>query len=547
MAHRTLPAVLQRLLVDHSHDELSDATLLERFVLHRDEEAFAAIFRRHGAMVKGVARRRLGLSAEVDDVVQATFLILAQNARRIRRHGSLAAWLHGVARRVAGRLAAQAARRPELRPDLHPPARSEPDRPLDAELDAEVSGLPDRLRQPIVLCYLEGQTVDEAARRLGWPRGSVAGYLARGKELLRQRLVRRGWAPAALAALETGSAEAAPALPSLLTSQALALLAGRSDLIPPALLSLVHGATPAMTAAPWPIAALCLVFIGTASAGWAWSALRTESGPVPGPAKPAVTVVALEREHAVQEDEPWLRFYDGKQTFLVSLDGKKRREVPTKRLAYHPDTLRMLSDMMLPDAGPDVAFSPDRSRIAWIGSFGPDGSARPHPFHGHVIVSQPDGSDPKRLTDTEASRSRIVWSPDNRWLAWEESSGDGFMVKVMELRSGLIPFSFGGPNASTRMPIWSNQSVLLYAVEKGRDGKMPTVDLVARILDGVMSSDALRPRTVAEKLVVMGFAMDPAGERLAYSTLEEMVVKNIQEAGVEGWRINELRKIAPEA
>jgi len=59
-------------------------------------------------------------------------------------------------------------------------------------LDEEMFALPDKYRAPLVLCYLEGLTNEAAAERLGWPPGSMSYRLARGRELLRKRLVRRG-------------------------------------------------------------------------------------------------------------------------------------------------------------------------------------------------------------------------------------------------------------------------------------------------------------------------------------------------------------------
>ncbi len=61
-------------------------------------------------------------------------------------------------------------------------------------LHEEIDRLPEKYRAPIILCDLEELTRDEAAHRLGWPPGTVAGRLARGRGMLRDRLVRRGHA-----------------------------------------------------------------------------------------------------------------------------------------------------------------------------------------------------------------------------------------------------------------------------------------------------------------------------------------------------------------
>src|SRR4051812_48700532 len=80
---------------------LTDAHLLGRFVADRDEDAFAELLRRHGPLVRGVARRRLADPHAADDIFQATFLALVRQAPRLVRHGPLAGWLYTVADRLA--------------------------------------------------------------------------------------------------------------------------------------------------------------------------------------------------------------------------------------------------------------------------------------------------------------------------------------------------------------------------------------------------------------------------------------------------------------
>jgi RNA polymerase sigma factor (sigma-70 family) len=170
--------------------------LLRRFVESRDETAFAALVRRHGPLVLGVCRRVLGHEQDAEDAFQAAFLVLAAKAGSVRRRGSVASFLHGVAERVARKARRTRARRRDRvvpLPDVAAPP-SAPDflwRELRPVLDAEIGRLPSCYREPFILCYLEGRTNAEAARRLGCPKGTVLSRLARARERLARRLRQR--------------------------------------------------------------------------------------------------------------------------------------------------------------------------------------------------------------------------------------------------------------------------------------------------------------------------------------------------------------------
>jgi RNA polymerase sigma factor (sigma-70 family) len=180
-------------------EEPTDSQLLKRFASQQDEAAFAALVRRHGPMVLAVCRRVLHDPHDAEDAFQATFLVLVRKAQLIARPELLGNWLYGVAYRVAVKARANAARRSEH--ERRAPAMALVDpmadvtgRELRAVLDVELSHLPEKYRAPLVLCYLEGKTNEQAARLLGWPTGSMSGRLARARELLRKRLVGRGLA-----------------------------------------------------------------------------------------------------------------------------------------------------------------------------------------------------------------------------------------------------------------------------------------------------------------------------------------------------------------
>jgi RNA polymerase sigma factor (sigma-70 family) len=196
MSQGQLSSVLEHLrrVVGPAEATASDRQLLAEFVASKSESAFAALVHRHGSLVWNVCRRVLTNAASAEDAFQATFLVLVRKAAVIRRPERLGPWLYGVARRTA--LKARTMKRLEPEPLIDLPAlvASEVDawqevRPV---LDEEIGWLPEKYRLPLVMCYLEGRTNEQAAAALGWTRGTLSGRLARARKLLRRRLLRRG-------------------------------------------------------------------------------------------------------------------------------------------------------------------------------------------------------------------------------------------------------------------------------------------------------------------------------------------------------------------
>jgi RNA polymerase sigma factor (sigma-70 family) len=213
----------------------SDGELLQRYLVARDEAAFAALMRRHGPMVFSVCQSVLRQRDDAEDAFQAAFLILARKAGSVRRHEGLGGWLQRVAYRVALKARADNLRRQEREAKTARSAAEEPSGDelswgeLRAILHAELAALPERFRAPLVLCYLEGLTQEEAAHRLGWTATMVKGCLQRGREKLRRRLEHRGVAlTTALGAALTGQTLTEAAIPSsaLPTAAAIALASG---------------------------------------------------------------------------------------------------------------------------------------------------------------------------------------------------------------------------------------------------------------------------------------------------------------------------------
>jgi RNA polymerase sigma factor (sigma-70 family) len=198
MAGSPAESVLHHLhhLLESGGSPPDDRRLLQRFVTQRDQEAFAELVTRHGPLVFGLCRRVLRDLHDAEDVFQATFLVLARKAATIRKPESLSCYLHGIAYRLALKARAEADKRRRHERRASGTGETEDTdlswREVRASIDEELQRLPQTMRLPLVLCYLEGQTQDEAARRLGWSRGTLKRRLERGRDRLRIRLIRRG-------------------------------------------------------------------------------------------------------------------------------------------------------------------------------------------------------------------------------------------------------------------------------------------------------------------------------------------------------------------
>ncbi len=319
MAHRTgdagvaakhLNGVFQRirsLAAVQNGRQYSDRALLARFVEAGDEAAFTVLVERHGSMLLGLCRRVLGHADDAEDACQATFLVLARKAASLhqaasrRRRLILGGWLHGVAYRIAVNLRRQRARRLRRErmtrermptPRMTPPPSRDTDgdvtwRELRTVLDEELQRLPARYRQPLILCYLDGKTRDEAAQELGASAGALHGLLERGRTLLRQRLTRRGLtlSAALIASALTATAVKAALPPALVvasTKSALALASGQPlahGAIAPHILALAQEALKLMFITKLKIGTALVVCGGlliALVAGWAESVSRAQ-------------------------------------------------------------------------------------------------------------------------------------------------------------------------------------------------------------------------------------------------------------------------------
>jgi RNA polymerase sigma factor (sigma-70 family) len=218
----TLLDYLRRLVSSEATD-CSDEELLERFALERDEMAFESLLHRYGPLVWSICHRILTQEHAAEDAFQATFLVLVRKAGSVSKKASIRSWLHGVALRVALRARQHEnlrRRREQVRSFRQTDEASWND--VRSILDEEIQRLPEKYRLPLILCYLEGKTNDDAARLLNCPRGTVATRLARARDRLRSRLRRRGVSLSAgyLVALLAGNTASATVAPLVLAQTA---------------------------------------------------------------------------------------------------------------------------------------------------------------------------------------------------------------------------------------------------------------------------------------------------------------------------------------
>jgi RNA polymerase sigma factor (sigma-70 family) len=227
----------------------TDNELLREYLGSGREEAFAKLVRRHGGMVLGVCRSVLGNTADAEDAAQAVFVTLARKARSLGGHTSLAGWLHRVARYVALRAGEAAAirRRHEqeavrMKQEI---LGQETAIPSDA-LHAALETVPEKYRVALLLHHLEGHTEEETATLVGCSCSAVSSRLSRGRQMLRERVVKGGMAAtASMVVTALGRQAAAQPLGVFVDSTtriAVALAAGKTASVSAGVMGLCEGA-----------------------------------------------------------------------------------------------------------------------------------------------------------------------------------------------------------------------------------------------------------------------------------------------------------------
>jgi RNA polymerase sigma factor (sigma-70 family) len=285
MGRSTLAAGLRHLrdkLAPQGRHEESDEQLLYDFTSRCDDSAFAALVHRHGSMVLNVCRRVLGHRQDAEDAFQATFLVLARNAARLRNKTTLTSFLHGTAFRTAMKAKQTAARRRKHEGQASSRPQADPSdelswREVRTLLDEEIARLPEIYRSVFVLCCLENVSREETARRLDLKEGTISSRLAEARRRLAQRLARRGveltGVLAATALLSQSASVLTAGLLAATTNAAAAMAAGEglTSVASSSVADLVESATKSMMANKGKIASLILLVVTLLGGAGAWA------------------------------------------------------------------------------------------------------------------------------------------------------------------------------------------------------------------------------------------------------------------------------------
>jgi RNA polymerase sigma-70 factor, ECF subfamily len=160
-----------------------------------DDTALRELFARHALWL--AARLRAVLpAADVEDVLQETFLAVWRGARGCRLEGSVGGWLWGIARRQAAGWLRRRGPAELLLPALVAADGRQPGDPAEAALSAaEVAAAVSALgpegsaaREVWRLMYVEDRTVAEVAELMGVPVGTVKSRAHRVRQLMRAAL-----------------------------------------------------------------------------------------------------------------------------------------------------------------------------------------------------------------------------------------------------------------------------------------------------------------------------------------------------------------------
>jgi RNA polymerase sigma factor (sigma-70 family) len=505
-----------------------DAALLHRFVAAEDREALALLIARHGPMVLGTARRFVGNSHDAEDVFQAVFLSLARLAKRIRQGRALPAWLHQATCRIAAKVrkdrrSGAQKRSPEPCETTDPAAHLVWQEVRQA-LDEELQRLPERLRSPLVLCYLSGLTRDEAGRQLGWSLGTLKRRLEEGRQALRIRLARRGIGSVGLALTVLTPEALQAAVSTSLLDATLRLVFSTRAVVPATIAALVlRSATTTKGLAMKLIFAL----VAAVALGVGIYAGTDRADPPKQAEGQKEEVKPAKEEQDVQRDDPLpagstLRFGTSRfrigvaiGTMAVSADGKTAIVGTGTRFDGSTRVFDLVSGRVLPTPADNeataIAISPDGQTVV----IKQDLRLTLRDFRtGQVLRSIVLVT---KMNPRSSEVDALAFTPDGKALA---TTSDGKDVHLIDLASGKTIRDFVHANPESALPSDFPQ---VLAVAFSPDGKWlasggygnDKEDYFARLWDVETGKEVRRFMHGKKGYGVRCLAFSPDGKTLA--------------------------------
>jgi RNA polymerase sigma factor (sigma-70 family) len=449
---------LHRATLEQDGSGLSDADLLDAFLLRRDEIAFEALLRRHGPLVLGVCRRLLRTPHDAADAFQAVFLVFVQKARSIRCRATLGAWFYGVAYRLCLKARARQHRRQTREttmPDV-PETSVERELPADdllALLDAELNALPEKYRVPVVLCELQGRSRREAAQALEIPEGTLSSRLATARKMLRERLQRRGVvlsAGALTAALSPGGALASvPPVVAASTVKGAVLVAAGKDataLISETVATLAEGMLKSMFLAKLRTATVLIAML--ALLGVLGAALAARA-----PWKLLAPGSQAEESLSLPQQPP---------------QGEREQKLDRWGDPLPPEALARLGTNRFRQGNfiTAAAVSPDGKTVVSVGGNSP--------IH---LWDLETGKEIRRLEGHGCMADAVAFSPNGRWVAsgandgtvglWEVATGK--KVRTIQAKQARVLCLAFSPDGKLIASSGRDPTILLSDVETGKE------------------------------------------------------------------------------
>ena len=213
-------------------NELTDQQLLRDYAEHHSETAFTTLVRRHIDLVHSAAFRLTVEAHSAQDVTQAVFVALAQNADRLAQHPVLSGWLHTTARNLAAKYVRTAVRRQNHEQEavamneLLATASETSWKTIAPQLDAALGELTEPDRDAVLLRYFEKKSAQEMAALLGISDEAAQKRVSRAVEKLRELFAKRGVTVGAGGLVVVISANAVQAAPVGLAVTISAAIAG---------------------------------------------------------------------------------------------------------------------------------------------------------------------------------------------------------------------------------------------------------------------------------------------------------------------------------